>query len=115
MNRREFLGVVPAADGMAPEAGAAQAGPEGPSVIWLCADRHRAQALGRNEDPNARTPNLDTMARAGVHFTNAVSGFPLSCPFRGAFFLGIFEPLRDPHLFAMARCDRGFVEWPGEA
>ncbi len=55
-----------------------------PNVIWLMADQWRAQALSCNGDPNARTPNVDALATQGVHFTNAVSGFPLCCPFRGS-------------------------------
>jgi hypothetical protein len=27
---------------------------------------------------------------------------------------GVFEVLKDPELFAQARCDNGFVEWPGD-
>lgn len=87
MNRREFLGAVPAAAVTPLDAGAArpaQPAQERPNVIWLCADQHRAQALGCREDPNAHTPNLDNMATEGVHFTNALSGFPLCCPFRGS-------------------------------
>jgi arylsulfatase A-like enzyme len=55
-----------------------------PNVIWLIADQWRAQALSCQGDPNARTPNVDALATQGVHFTNAVSGFPLCCPFRGS-------------------------------
>jgi len=66
--------------------------PERPNVIWLFGDQHRAQALASNGDPNARTPHLDSMALEGVSFTNAVSGFPLCCPFRGSLLTG-----RYPH------------------
>jgi hypothetical protein len=27
---------------------------------------------------------------------------------------GVFENLKDPAVFAAVRCDRGFVEWPGD-
>lgn len=27
---------------------------------------------------------------------------------------GVFEPLKDPAVFAQARCDDGFVSWPGD-
>ena len=92
MNRRLFLQSTVAAS-----SAAAQQNPNGrldipqsaqpaakPNVIWVFGDQHRMQALGCNGDPNARTPNIDTLASDGVSFTNAVSGFPLCCPFRGS-------------------------------
>lgn len=63
-----------------------------PNVIWVFGDQLRAQALSFNGDPNARTPNLDRANVDGVTFTNAVSGFPLCCPFRGSLLAG-----RYPH------------------
>ncbi|MCR8630448.1 sulfatase [Paenibacillus radicis (ex Xue et al. 2023)] len=54
------------------------------NVIWILGDQHRAQALGCNGDPNVSTPNIDNLAAMGVNFVNAVSGFPLCCPFRGS-------------------------------
>ena len=63
-----------------------------PNVIWVFGDQHRAQALGCAGDPNARTPNIDNLSQMGVTFTNALSGFPLCCPFRGSLMTG-----RYPH------------------
>ncbi len=37
-----------------------------------------------NGDPNVFTPNLDNLAIAGSNFPNAVSGYPLCCPYRGS-------------------------------
>jgi len=84
MERRTFLGapaagVLPLASTVQPADGTAR-----PNVIWLFADQHRAQALSCNGDPNVHTPSIDAMASLGVNFTNAVSGFPLCCPFRGS-------------------------------
>jgi arylsulfatase A-like enzyme len=61
-------------------------------VVWVFGDQHRRQALSCNGDPNARTPNIDNMNAVGFTFTNAVSGFPLCCPFRGSLLSG-----RYPH------------------
>lgn len=61
-----------------------------PNVIWIFSDQHRAQALGINGDPNVYTPNIDRLASTGVNFMNAVSGFPLCCPFRGSMLTGIY-------------------------
>lgn len=61
-----------------------------PNVIWVFGDQHRAQALGCNGDPNLHTPNIDNLAVSGVNFTQAVSGFPLCCPYRGSLLTGIY-------------------------
>ena len=91
MNRRTFLSASAQAVGSL--AFSQQAPPaKRPNIIWLMGDQFRAQALGCNGDPNARTPNLDTMSTLGVNFTNAVSGMPLCCPFRGSMLTG-----RYPH------------------
>jgi arylsulfatase A-like enzyme len=71
---------------MAPQAAAR------PNVIWIFGDQHRGQALSCMGDPNVSTPTIDRLAREGVHFTTAVAGFPLCCPFRGALVTG-----RYPH------------------
>ncbi|MBI4979078.1 MAG: sulfatase [Spirochaetes bacterium] len=59
-----------------------------PNVIWIFGDQHRAQALSINGDPNVNTPNIDALGTMGINFTNAVAGFPLCCPFRGALLSG---------------------------
>src|SRR6266568_4097368 len=98
MNRRTFLATLTTTIAAAPLASADWQQPSGsvpaarPNVIWIFGDQHRAQALSCNGDANARTPNIDTMAVDGVSFTNAVSGFPLCCPFRGSLLTG-----RYPH------------------
>lgn len=59
-----------------------------PNVIWFIVDQMRGQAMGVNRDPNVFTPNLDNMAICGTHFPNAVSGYPLCCPFRASMMTG---------------------------
>ncbi len=54
------------------------------NLIWFVVDQMRGQAVGINGDPNVFTPNLDNLAIAGRNFTQAVSGYPLCCPFRGS-------------------------------
>lgn len=60
------------------------------NVLWILSDQHRAQALGITGDPNVFTPNLDMLSKTGVHFTDAVSGFPLCCPYRGSMLTGLY-------------------------
>lgn len=54
------------------------------NAIWIFGDQHRAQALSCNGDPNLNTPHLDRLSTEGQNYENAVSGFPLCCPFRGS-------------------------------
>lgn len=46
-----------------------------------------------------------------VRFVDGASGV---VELRETFFFGVFEALRNPAFFSQVRCDRGFVEWPGE-
>jgi arylsulfatase A-like enzyme len=54
------------------------------NAIWIFGDQHRAQALSCNGDPNVSTPNVDRLAAEGQNYAQAVSGYPLCCPFRGS-------------------------------
>ncbi len=94
MDRRAFLQTSLAASLSAqpPQQQPPQQSQRKPNVIWLLGDQHRAQALSCMGDPNVQTPNIDSMALTGMHFTRAVSGFPLCCPFRGSMLTG-----RYPH------------------
>lgn len=85
-------------------------GHHGANVIWFTVDQMRAQAMSLVGDPNVNTPNLDRMARDGLHFRNAVSGFPLCCPARGSWLTGQYphqvipghEYLMDPAIPTVA-------------
>jgi len=89
MTRRSFLSSSAAAPALA----AAPQGPprqksKKPNIIWLFGDQHRAQALSCNGDPHVATPNIDNLSALGAHFENAISGYPLCCPFRGTLLSG---------------------------
>ena len=92
MTRRNFLSASSAAPAFAAAPSPSPQGPRPPAgkpnVIWLVADQHRAQALSCNGDPHVRTPNIDNYSALGANFENAVSGFPLCCPFRGTMLTG---------------------------
>ena len=60
------------------------------NIIWVMVDQMRSQAMGCNGDPNVHTPNLDQMMSYGVNYRNAVGGFPLCCPYRGALLSGVY-------------------------
>jgi len=59
-----------------------------PNLVYLLADQWRAQATGYAGDMNARTPNLDNLAKESVRFSNAVSGCPVCSPYRASLMTG---------------------------
>jgi arylsulfatase A-like enzyme len=58
----------------------------------------RVHALGYRGDPNARTPNIDNLAREGMRFDCAIAGTPWCTPFRGALLTGQY-----PHQVGVPR------------
>jgi arylsulfatase A-like enzyme/acetyl esterase/lipase len=64
--------------------------PAKPNIFFVFADQLRASATGYGGDPNVRTPNLDTLARQGLNFRNAVSVCPVCTPYRAALITGRF-------------------------
>ncbi len=64
-----------------------------PNIVWVITDQMRGQAMGFKGDTNVSTPNLDSLAQAGVCFENAVSGTPWCAPFRGALLTSLY-----PHI-----------------
>ncbi len=60
-----------------------------PNIIFLMDDQHRWDALGvvNNE---LVTPNLDKLAKEGVHFTQAVCQAPMCVPSRNSMMLGLY-------------------------
>lgn len=46
-----------------------------------------------------------------VRFADGLSGTVCLKP---SHLYGVFEPLKDPAVFAQVRCDNGFVSWPGD-
>lgn len=61
-----------------------------PNIIWFMVDQMRTQSMSIAGDPDLCTPNLDRMAREGVWYGQARSGFPLCCPARGSFLTGLY-------------------------
>lgn len=71
------------------QAGSGQA-QEKPNLVFIMADQWRGDALGCVGKEPVMTPNLDALARKGVHFTNAVSSYPVSSPARGMLMTGMY-------------------------
>src|SRR5215207_6131477 len=62
---------------------------EKPNVLFIAVDdlNHWVGHLGRN--PQARTPNIDRLARMGVTFTRAYCAAPVCNPSRAALMSGL--------------------------
>lgn len=61
-----------------------------PNLILIIVDQMRGDALSCLGSPNARTPNLDKLAREGVIFENAYSNTPVCLPSRVTMFTGLY-------------------------
>ena len=59
-----------------------------PNVVFILADQWRGNAIGYLNKEPVQTPNLDQLAQEGIHFTQAVSGYPVSSPARGMLMTG---------------------------
>jgi len=61
-----------------------------PNVIFILADDHRFDAMGFMGHPFIETPNMDRMARDGVHLANACVTTSLCSPSRASILTGLY-------------------------
>jgi arylsulfatase len=62
---------------------------QNPNIILIVTDQQRWDAVGYVGNSKALTPNLDELAKEGVHFTNAYSSTPSCTPARAALLTGM--------------------------
>lgn len=84
----------------------AVAAPSRPNIVVLLADDLGYADLGFHGSRQAVTPNLDTLAREGVRFTNAYATCPYCSPSRAALLTGRYQQ-RFGHEFNPALLRRG--------
>ncbi len=77
---------------------------ERPNVILILCDDLNDYVEGFGGHPQAKTPNMDRLARSGVAFTQAHCNIPICGPSRASMFTGIY-----PH---NSGCF-GFFKWDG--
>ncbi len=87
LSRRALL-AAPAALAAAAQTAPARAAV--PNILLVICDQMRGDALGLLGNPNARTPNLNRMARMGVTFENCFSNNPVCVPSRKSLFSGLY-------------------------
>lgn len=78
---------------------------EKPNIVLIMTDQHQAEALSVAGNLNLSTPNLDKLAKTGVHFKNAYVTFPLCTPSRSSMFTG-----KMPHNLGVNSNEKGDKE-----
>lgn len=93
ISRRSFVGAAPALSALPIQAALQPPTARGtsvPNILLIICDQMRGDALGYMGNPNARTPNLNRMARQGVLFDNCFSNNPVCVPSRKSLFSGLY-------------------------
>lgn len=62
---------------------------EKPNVLWITIEDTSPQFIGAYGNEDARTPNIDKLAKEGVRFTNAFSTGTVCSPSRSAIITGV--------------------------
>jgi N-acetylglucosamine-6-sulfatase len=83
-----LLGVFLAIRGGAPRVAAEEL--QHPNVVFILTDDQRWNTLGCADGSTVRTPNLDRIAREGVHFRNAFCTTSLCSPSRASILGGLY-------------------------
>jgi arylsulfatase A-like enzyme len=89
-------------------AGHNQSGEKRPNLLFVFADQMRGQDMRCAGNEQMITPNMDKLASQGIRLTNAISTFPVCCPYRASLMTGKFPishgvvtngpPLSEDHL-----------------
>jgi hypothetical protein len=61
---------------------------EHPNVVFVFADQRRAQDVGYNGNDIVQTIAIDRLVVENVVFANAISGYPVYCPYRASLLTG---------------------------
>lgn len=62
--------------------------PREPNIVLILSDQHRYDAAGFAGNPDVRTPNLDALAKHGVHFSEAICAYTRCRPSRYSLMTG---------------------------
>lgn len=67
---------------------------ERPNLLFIFADQMRKSSMSFLKEDPVNTPNLDFLAKKGVHFSRAVANHPLCSPYRAMLLTGKY-PLKN--------------------
>jgi arylsulfatase A-like enzyme len=65
---------------------------ERPNILWITTEDNASHWLGCYGNPEARTPNLDGLAKKGTRFTAAYSNAPVCAVARATILMGRYSP-----------------------
>src|SRR4051812_32012130 len=84
-----------------------------PNVLWLVSEDNNPY-LGCYEDPLARTPVIDGLAKEGVRYENCFSQAPVCAPSRFTLISGVYATSCQPanHMRASGKTPPGFRGFP---
>lgn len=68
-----------------------------PNILWICTDQQRWDTLSYFDHPGAKTPHIDSLARAGTAFTRAYCQSPICTPSRASFLTGTYPIANQVH------------------
>ncbi len=112
-NRRHVLkgGLGIALSAAVSPVGAAR--PDRPNILWLISEDNNP-FLGSYGDKQARTPNLDALARRGIRFEHAYANFPVCAPSRFTMLTGVYASSCAPaqHMRANAHLPATLATYP---
>ena len=77
---------------------------ERPNILWIVGENF-SNDLGCYGQANVATPYLDTLADAGIRYTNAFATSPVCAPSRSCFMLGMYQTTTDTHNMRSHRSD----------
>jgi choline-sulfatase len=91
MTRKQFLSVGPAGlAGLSLSPVAAQPARRPKNVLLLMSDQHKHRCLSIDDEPVAKTPSLDALARTSVRFDSAYCTNPVCVPSRASLLTGLY-------------------------
>ena len=61
-----------------------------PNILWICTDQQRSDSLGCYGNQQVRSPNIDSIARAGVKFKRHLTPMQICSPSRATMLTGLY-------------------------
>lgn len=103
-NKRIFALSVLALAAAWPNVGESLAAEKRPNILWIVGENF-SNDLGCYGQKNVATPHLDSLAEAGIRYTNAFATSPVCAPSRSCFMLGMYQTTTDTHNMRSHRND----------